>query len=290
MHQVIEQLLGDGPVLTDGAWGTELQTRGLSSGECPDGWNLTHPQQVEQVARAYVDVGSRITLTNTFRANRLSLANCELAERIEEINRIGVEISRRAVGDRACVFGSIGPSGKMLLSGDVSEDELLSAFGEQARLLARAGVDGLVIETMSDLAEAKSALEAAKSTGLPVVVCMVFDSGEAQDRTMMGSTPEQVAGELAAGGADVVGANCGQGIEGYAAICRRLSAATDLPIWIKPNAGTPEMVDGQIVYRTTPEDFGRHASAVLDAGASFLGGCCGAGPEFIKALKAGISP
>jgi methionine synthase I (cobalamin-dependent) len=282
---LIDQLLADGPVLTDGAWGTELQKRGLGLGDFPDAWNLTHPEQVEEVARAYVEAGSRVILTNTFGANRVRLAEHEPAGKVTEINRRGVEISRRAAAGRAFVFASIGPSGKMLRAGEITAEQLGIAFEEQARALAEGGADALVVETMSDLDEAKVAVTAARAIGLPVVACMVFDSGRDQDRTMMGATPEQAAEALSAAGADVIGANCGQGIAGFLKICQRLHAATDRPIWIKPNAGLPELADGRTVYRTTPESFAGLVPALLAAGASFIGGCCGTSPPFIEAVK-----
>lgn len=289
MHELLEQLLAEGPVITDGAWGTQLQERGLSSGDCPDAWNLSHPDFVEEVPRAYVESGSQIVLTNTFRATPLALASYELSDQTETINKAGAEISRRAAGDRARVFGSIGPSGKMLMMGEVTEEELTQGFEAQIAGLVGGGVHGFVIETMADVAEAKLAIQAAKATGLPVVGCVVFDAGADLDRTMMGLTPEQVAPELEAAGADVIGANCGQGIADYVKIAKRLHAATDKPIWIKANAGVPEMVDGEVVYRSTPADFAGHAQALLDAGANFIGGCCGTGPEFISALVAETS-
>jgi methionine synthase I (cobalamin-dependent) len=285
MHPVIEQLLAAGPVLTDGAWGTQLQARGLPPGQLPDLWNLTHPEQVAEVAQAYVQAGSRVILTNTFGANRLRLAEAGCADKLEAINRRGVELSRQAAQGHAKVFASIGPTGKMLLTGEVNAADLTAVFTEQAQALASGGPDGLVIETMSDLEEARLAVEAARSTGLPVVACVVFDSGRDKDRTMMGQTPEQVAQGLSAAGADVVGSNCGQGIAGFVSICRRLHAATDRPIWIKPNAGLPELVEGRAVYRTTPEEFAAYLPALLEAGASFVGGCCGTTPEFIAALS-----
>lgn len=288
MHSLFAELLKRVPVLLDGATGTEMQVRGLTAGECPDGWNLTRPDAVEAVARAYVEAGSEIVLTNTFRSNRVALAGYGLADKVAALNRAGVEIARRAAGGCARVFASVGPSGKLLMTGEISDAELGEAFGEQARALAEAGADGIVIETMSDLAEAKLALAAARAAGLPVAVSMVFDSGRDRDRTMMGTTPEQVARELSAAGADIVGANCGQGIAGYASICRRLRASTDRPLWIKPNAGTPEMVEGKVVYTTTPEEFAGYASGLVEAGASFLGGCCGTSPEFIRALAVAV--
>lgn len=285
---VIEQLLAAGPVVTDGAWGTELQARGLGPGECPDLWNLTRPEAVEDVASAYVQAGSQVILTNTFRSNRVALAGHGLAEKTTEINRAGVLISKSAAGARAKVFASIGPSGKILLTEETTEEELRSAFTEQARTLADAGADALVIETMSDLDEATIAVQAARATGLPVVACAVFDTGKHRDRTMMGSTPEQVAQDLTQAGAAVIGANCGAGIEGFVAICRRLRAATDRPIWIKANAGLPELVEGRAVWKMTPSDFAGFVPPLTDAGASFVGGCCGTSPPFIRAVAAAL--
>ncbi len=284
MHPTIEKLLSGGPVVTDGAWGTQLQQRGLPVGTCPDSWNLQHPEKVEEVARAYVDAGSRVILTNTFGANRIMLARHNLAEQVAEINRAGVEISKRAAGASAAVFASIGPCGLILMTGDVSEADLRAAFSEQARAIADAGADAIVVETMSDPAEAQLAVAAACETGLPVVGCLVFDSGANNDRTMMGTTPEQAAEQLSAAGADVIGSNCGQGIAGFVEICRRLKSATDRPIWAKANAGLPEMVDGQTVYAQTPEQFAEHVPALVEAGAAFVGGCCGTSPEFIAAV------
>ncbi len=284
MNSLLQSLLASGPVLTDGAWGTQLQSRGLGAGEFPDAWNLTHPERVTEVARAYVAAGSGVILTNTFGANRIRLADHGLAERGAEINRLGVELSRRAADGRAKVFASIGPSGKMLMSGETTAGDLEAAFAEQARTLAAAGADALVVETMSDLEEARIAVNAARQTGLPVVGCMVFDAGKSKDRTMMGNTPEQAAEALIAAGAEVVGSNCGQGIAGFAPVCRRLRAAANRPVWIKANAGLPEMVEGRVVYRTTPEEFASHAAELIEAGAGFLGGCCGTSPEFIRQL------
>ncbi|MBM4091346.1 MAG: methionine synthase [Planctomycetes bacterium] len=214
----------------------------------------------------------------------MALNAYELADKAAEINRRGVEISLRAAGARAHVFASIGPSGKMLMAGEVSEEELRLAFAEQATALAAAGAAAIVIETMAELEEAELALEAAKTTGLPTVACAVFDSGPRHDRTMMGATPEQVAERLTAAGADVVGANCGQGIAGYVEICRRMRSATRLPLWMKANAGIPEIEHGEVVYRTNPDQFASHAVALREAGAQFIGGCCGTGPEYIAAL------
>ncbi len=285
MHPLIQQLTANGPVVTDGAWGTQLQARGLGLGEFPDAWNLTQPALVEEVATAYVKAGSQVILTNTFGSNAIRLRENSLESSAEEINKRGVEISKKAAGKAAKVFASIGPTGKLLLMGEVTPKEMSEAFKKQAAALAEAGADALVIETMSDLEEAKLALAAAKSTGLPVVACMVFDAGKGKDRTMMGNTPEQVAAALTEAGADVIGSNCGQGIAGFPEICRRLHSATHLPIWVKSNAGLPKVAEGRTVYDTTPEQFAAHVPALLEAGAAFVGGCCGTSPEFIAAVR-----
>lgn len=285
MNAWIQRLAAGGPVLLDGAWGTELQKMGLSPGEIADGWNLTHADRVAKVAQSYVEVGSAAILTNTFRANRVTLAGHELASRLKEVNRAGVQISRSATAGRAWVFASMGPTGKLLMTGDIAEDEVFAAFAEQAQSLAQAGPDALLIETMSDLAEATVALKAARTTGLPIAVSMVFDSGKNQDRTFTGVTPEQAARELTVAGADIIGANCGKGIEAFLDVCCRLRAATDRPIWMKPNAGLPRAIGESIVYDTTPESFASHIPPLIAAGATFIGGCCGTGPDFIRAMS-----
>lgn len=285
MNTLIAELLDRAPVILDGAWGTQMFALGLKPGGCPDKWNLDEPDKVKSVACAYVEAGSDIILTNTFGANRFVLESHGLAELAREINRLGAALSKEAAGDRARVFGSMGPSGKMLMMEEVTEEELEKAFSEQAGALAEGGADGLVVETMADLEEALIAVRAAKATGLPVVGCMVYDSGAEKDRTMMGIRPEQQAEAFVDAGVDVIGANCGQGIEGFIELARRLKKASGLPIWVKANAGLPEQVDGKLVYPTSPEAFAEGAKAAIAAGASFIGGCCGTSPGFVAVLK-----
>jgi methionine synthase I (cobalamin-dependent) len=278
----LSEWLLDGLLITDGAWGTQLQQRGLPPGTTPDSWNLTHPDQVEAVARAYAEAGSQVVLTNTFRANAIAMKDSSAAD-LDAINRAGVAISKRATG-KALVFASIGPTGKILVSGEVSREEMEAAFAAQAASLAAAGADALLVETMSDIDEALLALEAARHTGLPVIVSFAFDSGKNKDRTMMGATPEAVAVAMAEAGADAVGANCGVGVEHVVPICHRLRAAANLPVWIKPNAGLPTIEGTAIHYGTSAEFFASHYKALCEAGATFLGGCCGSTPDFIRAL------
>jgi 5-methyltetrahydrofolate--homocysteine methyltransferase len=271
--------LAGGLLITDGAWGTELQARGLTHGTSPDAWNLSHPDRVEAVAYAYVEAGSQVILTNTFRANAAAMEGD-----LETINRAGVEISKRAAAGKALVFACIGPTGKMLVAGEISDQQATDAFAAQAAILAQAGADALLVETMSDIAEARLAVAAAKATGLPVIASFAFDSGKNKDRTMMGFTPEAVAAAMLEAGADAVGANCGVGIEHAALICGRLRASCELPIWMKPNAGLPRIEGTAIRYDTSAEFFASHYPALRDAGASFVGGCCGSTPEFVRAL------
>ena len=285
MHALIEALIKEGPVVTDGSWGTQLQRRGLSRGQSPDFWNISHPERVAEVARAYVEAGSRIILTNTFQASRMALERYGLADRTREINMRGVQISRAAAAGRAKVFASVGPSGKMLVTGDTSEADLADVFGELAAAAAEAGADGIVVETMIDVAEAGIAAAAAKKTGLPVVASIVFDAGPQKNMTMMGNSIEEAVEVLTAAGVDAVGANCGQGIEGFAPICSRMRQLTDLPIWMKPNAGMPEIVDEQTRFKTTAREFGAHVPGLLAAGADFIGACCGSDETFIIEIR-----
>ena len=288
MHQGLNKILTSVPVVCDGGWGTQLHAAGLSAGECPDSWNLSQPEEVKRVAVKYVEAGSAVILTNTFRANRIALQTYGLGDQVAEINRAGVLLSQAGAQNRATVFASVGPTGKLLMAGDVTGEEMRIAFTEQVKALASAGAAGIVLETFSDLEELTIAISAAKETGLPVVASMAYDSGKEHDRTMMGTTPESAARAIEQAGADVIGANCGTGIEAYVPICSRLRRATTLPLWIKPNAGLPEMVGEKTVYRQTPKEFAQHALALRDAGASFIGGCCGTTPEFIYELRTAL--
>ena len=290
MHHLIEELLTAGVIITDGGWGTQFQEKGLPLGAAPDEWNLTDPEKVIAVAKSYVDAGSGIILTNTFGANYYTLKKSGLEAKVAEMNRRGVELSKAAAeGTATKVFASLGPSGIILMMGEVSADELEAAFSVQAENMAAGGADGIVVETMSDPEEAAVAVRAAKKTGLPVVACMVFDSGKNLDRTMMGTTPEQAAETLLAAGADIIGSNCGKGVEGFLPICQRLADASGRKVWIKANRGLPEVRDGKTHYAQTPEQFADFAPALIEAGAGFLGGCCGTSPEFIAALKKKLS-
>jgi len=275
-------------LIVDGGWGTELQKRGLPPGESPEAWNLSRSEDVLAVARSYVEAGADIILTNTFGGSPLKLAKVGLGGNLLEINRQGARISKQAAGDQALVFASIGPTGEFMAPlGTIREADMVKGFAEQARALAEGGADGIVVETMMDLAEAKAALHAAKeNTSLPVAVTMTFNKGPKGYATMMGVRPEKAAAELERAGADIVGANCGAGIDIMIELMKLMHSATSLPIWCKPNAGLPELVDGKTVYCETPGMMASKLKGLVQAGASIVGGCCGTTPDHIRAFVA----
>lgn len=272
--------LPQAPVIADGAWGTELQRRGLAPGACADLWNLERPTDVLAVAQSYVEAGSRVILTNTFRANRIATPGD-----IPALNKAGVGLSLQAAAGRAAVFASLGPSGKVIALEGIAPEAVVECFREQAQACADAGAAALLLETFSDPEEARLAVRGAKQAGLPVLLSFAFDSGKNKDRTMMGLTPEQAAALALEEGVDAVGANCGVGPDVAIGICHRLhAAAPGLPVWIKPNAGLPVLEEGRAVYVTAPETFADALPALVASGACFIGGCCGSNPDFIRAL------
>lgn len=274
------------PRLSDGAWGTQLHKQGLGVGTLPELWNVDNPDAVEAVAAGYVRAGSDVILTNTFGANRFVLAGHDMSDRAAEFAQAGVAISRKAAGDDAKVFASIGPTGKLVMMGDVPVEELAAAFAEAATAVARGGADAIVLETFNELDEIKIALGAiADACDLPVIASMTFASGPEGTSTMMGNSPADLAAAAVAGGAAAVGANCGSGPDNYVKVAALLREATDLPIWIKPNAGLPELADGETVFRMGADEFASFAPKLIAAGANFVGGCCGTTPEHISAVR-----
>lgn len=276
--------------VADGAWGTELAKRGLSIGEVPETWNLSRSEDIASIARSYVEAGADIILTNTFGGSRLKLAKAGLADQVGVLNRTGAELSKQAAGDGVLVLASIGPTGEFMQPlGLVSQQQMVDCFAEQVQALAEGGADGFVIETMSDLGEATAALRAVRENSeLPAVVSMTFEQGPAGYATIMGVKPPQAAAALTEAGADVVGANCGSGIDVMIGVIREMARATSLPLWAKPNAGLPELVAGQTVFRETPEQMAAHVPALIDAGAGVVGGCCGTTPDHIRTIAAVI--
>jgi 5-methyltetrahydrofolate--homocysteine methyltransferase len=278
-----------GPVLIgDGATGSFLMEHGLKPGECPESLNLSKPEILSDVASRYVEAGAEIVETNTFGGSALKLAAYGLGDRTGEINRRAVEAVREAVDGRAYVSGSCGPCGQMLEPyGEATPDEVRDSFRRQIDALAAAGIDLLCIETMIDLSEAKLAIEAARSISadLPVVATMTFDATQRGFFTIMGNDVASAAAGLVEAGADVVGSNCGNGIERMVEIARAFRACTESPLLIQPNAGMPEIVEGRTVYSETPEFMAEKAKAFLDLGVAVVGGCCGTTPDHVRALR-----
>ncbi len=270
--------------------GTELQRQGLPPGSAGESWNVTDPDRVEAIHRAYLKAGSDLVLTNSFGANPWVLGRYGLDEEFEAINREAARTARRAAGD-LFVLGDIGPCGGFLVPlGEVRRDRLADAFERQAAALLEGGADAILVETMSALDEAVIAVKAARAAGAPFVgASMTFDSlPNGRVRTMMGEEPERAATALAEAGADMIGANCGtrMTIADYSALTELFRSAVSLPIIIQPNAGQPELVDGVPVYRLAPADFASAMLSVLEAGASVVGGCCGTTPAHVAALRA----
>jgi 5-methyltetrahydrofolate--homocysteine methyltransferase len=283
-----ERLAAKRLLIADGAWGTELAKRGLEAGETPERWNLERPNDVLAVARSYVEAGADILLTNTFGGSPLKLAKVGLEAQVGEVNRRGVELSKEAAGGKALVFASVGPTGEFMApAGTIEEAEMIACFAGQVRAIAEASPDGIVIETMSDLGEAKAALRAVReNSNLPTVVSMTFQKGARGYATMMGVTPAQAAEELEAAHADIVGANCGAGIDDIVEVARLMRPATTLPLWFKPNAGIPQLIDGKTVFREAPETMVKRLADLVKAGASIVGGCCGTTPDHIRLFAA----
>ncbi len=292
METIKEKLLSKGsPLVSDGAWGTFLQKNGLKPGECPDHWSLTHPDVVRAIALSYVEAGSDMVETNSFGANRFKLQHFGLETMAAEINKAAAALSREAAGDGVNVIASIGPTGKMLLMGDVSETELYDAFAEQAAALRDGGADAVCIETFTDIAEARQAVKAAKDAGgLEIICTFTFERTVKGDfRTMMGVSPAQMAASLLDAGADIIGTNCGNGMELMAEIVKELrTVSPDAPILVHANAGMPVSVEGETVFPESPEEMAANSISVVQAGASVLGGCCGTTPDHIAAIRNAI--
>jgi 5-methyltetrahydrofolate--homocysteine methyltransferase len=288
MKLTLKQLIAEGKTLvSDGAWGTFLQAKGLKPGECPELWNINQPEAVLDIARNYIDAGADTIETNSFGGNRFKLEGFGLGKRVYEINRRAAEISREAAGADKYVLGSIGPTGKMLIMGDVTEEELYDAFKEQAVALADGGADAIVIETMTALDEAEIAVKACReNTSCEVICTMTFDHlANGEYRTMMGVSPTEMTETLVAAGADIVGANCSNGIEGMIEITEEIRATNkNIPVLIHANAGLPQLQGTCTVFPESPEMMAGFAPRLAKAGANIIGGCCGTTPEHIHKL------
>jgi len=260
-----------------------MHSKGLKLGECPERWNIERRADVLDIAKRYIEAGSDMIETNSFGGNKFKLDFYELGDRVTEINRIAAEISREAAGDKVYVLGSVGPTGKMLLTDDVTTEELYRCFMEQSKALEAGGADAIAIETMFDLDEARCAITAAKENTRCEVICtMTFDASDTGFHTMMGTTPETAAESLIKSGADIIGTNCGNGIENTVMIARQMRVVdNNIPIMVQANAGLPIVVEGTTVFPETPDAMAKWINPLIDAGANIIGGCCGTTPEHI---------
>ncbi len=284
----ISEKLKDGKVLvSDGAWGTILQEKGLVLGECPEYWNIKRKNDILDVALAYVCAGADMIGTNSFGANYFKLKNYGLENLVYKINRKAAEISHTAGAPEKFVIGSMGPTGKLLNTGEVEEDDLFDCYREQSRGLMVGDADAVILETMSDLEECLIAINAVqRSTKLEIICTMTFEKiANGGYHTMMGVTPSQMTHELVKAGADIIGANCGNGIEGMIQIVEEIrSVNKTIPILVHVNAGLPIFEDGKTFYKETPESIKKYVIPLINAGANIIGGCCGTGPAHIKSI------
>ena len=288
MRDLLATLQSGKILLGDGAMGTQLQEAGWEMGDCPEGWNEEQPDQVQAIIANYIAAGSDVVETNTFGGSAIKLGDYKLEHKTEDYNRQAARVARAAAGEKRFVLGSVGPTGQLMEPlGAISEAEMIKSFARQITALAEGGADAICIETMMALEEACAALKAAKdSVAIPVIVTFTFDRGpEGQYRSMMGISPTQAAEELTAAGADIVGSNCGIGMEDMIGIARELRAGTDGFIMVQPNAGLPVMVKGQTIYPSTPQQMADQIGQLLDTGVNIIGGCCGTTPDHIRAFR-----
>ncbi len=273
-------------LVSDGAMGTELQKHGLQPNQCPEEFNLTQPDVVQQIHRSYFAAGADIITTNSFGANRLRLRNYGFEQRVKEICRRAGELAREVCLSGRYVAGSIGPTGEILEPlGQGVSSSIQDSFREQAEALAESGVDLLIVETMMALEEAELAVQAAKNTGLTVAATMSFEGGPRGFRTMWGVDIPTAVGRLSDAGVDIVGSNCGRGFDEMVEIIKEICTVSRTPVIAQPNAGLPQWIDGKAVYPTAPALIELQVRAMIRSGANIVGGCCGTGPEHIHTIR-----
>ena len=291
MKPLLEKLREGMVLVSDGAWGTFLHEKGLQPGECPELWNITHRADVLDIALRYVEAGADMVETNSFGGSRFKLEHFGLADRTVELNREAAAISREAAGPDRYVLGSIGPTGKMVMTGDTTEEELVDVFREQAVALEQGGADACCIETFSAIDEAVCAVRAAREhTHLTVICTFTFDrTVTGEYRTMMGVSPTEMALALTDAGAHIIGTNCGNGFERMIDIVKEIRTASPaMPLLVHANAGLPEVSEGHVRFPESPSYMAGMVPDLIRAGASIIGGCCGTTPAHIKEIRAAI--
>jgi 5-methyltetrahydrofolate--homocysteine methyltransferase len=294
MDSTLVTAVREGVVVCDGAMGTELIARGLAPGECGMRWNLDRPGDVRDVHAAYARAGCRLITTNSFGGTPTMLARHGLEEHGRELNRTAARLAREAVGELGWVLGDVGPFGDFLEPlGEMTPEVLLGIFSEQIEALVEGGADAILVETMSDPAEAAVGVRAAKAVSpLPVAVTFAFQKAGGGFRTMMGTLPSDALGAALEAGADIVGANCGTdlALEDYIALAEELArAAAGTPVILQPNAGAPQPTPDGVRYRATPDEMAATALRLRDAGVAIIGGCCGTTPAHLAAMARALA-
>lgn len=288
MKDLSKHFKGKNVLLLDGAWGTMLFKKGLQSGECPELWNLTQRELVLDIAKSYISAGSDIIETNSFGASSMKLSLYGLDDKTAEINIEAAKISREAAGTKHFVFGSVGPTGKILMMGEVTDDEVYNTFKEQCQALEKGGVDAIIIETMTALDEALLAVKAAKeNTRLPIICTFSFDKTiDNTYRTIMGVSPVEMTRNLIEAGVDMTGTNCGNGFDGMIEISQEIRREFPVfPLLVQANAGMPKLVDGKHIFPEGPEEMAAKIPRLIELSVNIIGGCCGTNPEHISCFS-----
>lgn len=277
-------------LVIDGALGTQMIDRGLRMGECPDLWNIDHPEKLREIHNNYISAGAQVITANTFGANPIKLSDYNLQDRVEELNRAAIDIVKSVCPAGILVAADMGPTGKFLPPvGEGSLEEFAESFEIQAQIIKNAGVDLILIETMYDLREALVCLKAAKRTGIPVYVSMTLDRKKRGFFTIMGDEASVCMKTLEENGADAAGANCTLDSAGFVELTPLLKKSlSSIPLIVQPNAGQPLIVEGRAIYEETAEHFGKNMKQIIEAGADIIGSCCGSNPEFTR-VNAGLA-